>query len=697
MSDPQSHPNTPVPAAPPATRTRSARDAYLSRVRHDLRTPINHILGYCEMLLDEAPDPSWPNLVTDLEKIATAGKQLLAIVNYHFDSAHARPISPNLRQIQHEVRTPLNHITGYTEILQEQASESGRTVVQSDLAKIRSAAQVLLDLLEAHLIYGQFEKDVASGAVQSMWPASIGQSPPTLDLATPPQWQGATILAVDDDPVNLEMIERRLRRQGCTVITASTGLQALELARTSNPDLILLDMIMSGMDGLQVLAKLRSIPALAQTPVIVLSASDEASTAVHCIKMGADDFLPKPCSTTLLLARLESSLAKKRLRELRVGESGYFHDKGTLRPDAPSYIERQADRDLFDGLLAGDPSYVLTSRQMGKSSLMVRTAHRLRERGFSVVVLDLTAIGQNVTAEQWYDGVLTRIARALRLEDEMEEFWLRHSRLSPVQRLFTCLRDVGLRQHCHPIVIFIDEVDAVRSLPFSSDEFFGAIRECFNRRAEDPSFNRLSFCMLGVADPVDLVREAWATPFNIARRIELTDFTAAEIKLLARGLAREPAVGEALIERIQHWTHGHPYLTQRLCGAIADLPTVMLPSHVDRLCRDLFFGTKSREEDDNLAFVRRWLLTPQVETRALLKFYDSIRRRGGRTAPDKDDPLLRVLRLSGIIRTERNRLHVRNRIYARAFDGRWVTSHLAPTETATGKPAEAPVANSGTA
>jgi CheY-like chemotaxis protein len=668
-------------AGAPAVTAPATRDAYLARVRHDLRTPINHILGYCEMLLDEAPSAGWPNLVADLEKIATAGKQLLAIVNYHFDASQARPTVPDLRQIQHEVRTPLNHITGYTEILQEQAAEGGHAVVQSDLGKIRSAAQVLLDLLEAHLIHHQYEKDVASGAVQSMWPVGSVPAPPALDFATPPQWQNATILAVDDDPLNLEMIERRLRRQGCTVITAASGPQALEIARARMPDLILLDMIMPGMDGLQVLASLRAAPALARIPVIVLSASDEAGTAVHCIKMGADDFLPKPCSTTLLLARLESSLAKKRLRELRLGEAGYFHDKGTLRPDAPSYIERQADRDLLDGLLAGEPCYVLTSRQMGKSSLMVRSAHRLRECGVSVVVLDLTAIGQNVTAEQWYDGVLTRIARALRLEDEMEEFWLRHSRLSPVQRLFTCLRDIGLRQHGHPLVIFIDELDAVRSLPFSSDEFFGAIRECFNRRAEDPILNRLTFCLLGVADPGDLVRDAQATPFNIARRIELTDFAPDEIRLLAKGLGREPAVAEVLIRRIEHWTRGHPYLTQRICGAIAQDSSVTQPSHVDRLCRDLFFGVKSREDDDNLAFVRRWLLSPQVETRALLEFYECVRRRGGRVAPDEQDPLLRVLRLSGVVRMEGKRLYVRNRIYARAFDSRWVGAHLAPPGT----------------
>lgn len=86
------------------------------------------------------------------------------------------------------------------------------------------------------------------------------------------------------------------------------------------------------------------------------------------------------------------------------GPTAFYVTGGTLRYDAPSYVERQADLDLFAGLLEGDFCYVLTSRQMGKSSLMVRTAARLRQQAVGVAVLDLTAIGQNLTAEQWYNG-----------------------------------------------------------------------------------------------------------------------------------------------------------------------------------------------------------------------------------------------------------------------------------------------------
>src|SRR5882672_685858 len=95
------------------------------------------------------------------------------------------------------------------------------------------------------------------------------------------------------------------------------------------------------------------------------------------------------------------------------GSSTFYVTGGTLRHDAPSYVERQADKDLLEGLLKGEFCYVLTSRQMGKSSLMVRTATKLRDQGIEVVVLDLTAIGQNLTPEQWYDGLLGRMGRQL--------------------------------------------------------------------------------------------------------------------------------------------------------------------------------------------------------------------------------------------------------------------------------------------
>jgi hypothetical protein len=157
----------------------------------------------------------------------------------------------------------------------------------------------------------------------------------------------------------------------------------------------------------------------------------------------------------------------------------------------------------------------------------------------AVALLDLTAVGQNLTADQWYDGLLMRLGQELGLEDELEAFWRDHDRLSPLLRWMRAVREVVLARCPGRVVLFIDEVDYVRSLPFSTDEFFAAIRACYNRRSDDAELGRLTFCLLGVATPSDLIRDTRTTPFNIGRRVELHDFTAAEAAPLAGGLGRD--------------------------------------------------------------------------------------------------------------------------------------------------------------
>ncbi len=443
--------------------------------------------------------------------------------------------------------------------------------------------------------------------------------------------------------------------------------------------------------------------------------------------------------------------------------SPFYVTGGTLALDAPSYVERRADRDLLDALRAGEFCYVLTSRQMGKSSLMVRAAQTLREEGARVAVLDLTQIGSHVTPEQWYDGLLLKLGQALDREDELEDFWLDHPRLGPLQRFMAALGEVILpslttetRRHgegterigegssaspaasdmrtvgkpensplpANPtsesspclrvsvvnpqLVIFIDEIDFTRSLPFSADEFFAAIRECYNRRAQDPRYAQLTFCLLGVATPSDLIRDTRTTPFNIGRRIELTDFTEGEALPLAQGLLpanpgkavptgasqRPTPEAQRLLQRVLYWTGGHPYLTQRLCSAIAQgnaaavaadgrpgIPNsaIRTPHSVDRLCEELFLSTRARERDDNLLFVRERLLRSEADLAGLLDLYRQVRERT-RVRDDDASSLVGVLRLAGVVRVLDGVLWVRNRIYYRVFDREWVLANLPDAE-----------------
>ncbi len=346
--------------------------------------------------------------------------------------------------------------------------------------------------------------------------------------------------------------------------------------------------------------------------------------------------------------------------------SQFFVAGGTLRRDASSYVARGADDDLFNGLAEGIFCYVLTSRQMGKSSLMVRTASRLRDAGESVVVLDLTAIGQNLTAEQWYDGLLERVGSQLDLEDELEEFWLRNTQLGPLRRWMRALEEVVIARASGRVTLFVDEIDAVRSLPFSTDEFFAGIRELYNRRTETPELERLTFCLLGVASPSDLIRDTRTTPFNIGRRIELGDFKRAEVGPLAAGLSRDPEQGREMLDRVLHWTGGHPYLTQRLCREVVETGDA-----VDVACERLFLSRRARDRDDNLLFVRERLLRSEADLTSLLELFDRVRA-GKRVDDDETNPLVSVLNLTGVTRVRDGRLLVRNRIYRDVFDRSWI-------------------------
>lgn len=352
----------------------------------------------------------------------------------------------------------------------------------------------------------------------------------------------------------------------------------------------------------------------------------------------------------------------------------FFVAGGILRPDTPSYVERQADDDLLRLALAGQFAYVLTPRQMGKSSLMVRTAGRLRAQCARPALVDLTAIGTGVSVEQWYLGLIRRLARELRLKVAPERWWTEHAALGPVQCFLSYLRDVVLTECAEPVVIFIDEIDTTLSLPFS-DDFFAAIRATYNARAGDAAFGRLTFVLLGVATPADLVKDRRRTPFNVGQRIELREFTHDEAGVLRRGL--QPVCGDRsdeVFDRIFYWTAGHPYLTQHLCRAVAEAGDGGWDAgRVDRLVAHEFLSEEGRK-DTNLQFVRDRIATSPQRSR-LLRLYRRVYQ-GARVPEDERSLDQNHLKLFGLVRAAHGVLEVRNAIYRHVFNLDWVQATM---------------------
>ena len=360
-------------------------------------------------------------------------------------------------------------------------------------------------------------------------------------------------------------------------------------------------------------------------------------------------------------------------------QTGFFTVGPPLHAVREGYIERAADNELFEIVTSGRDAYVFAPMRSGKTSLIGAVADRLKVSGFQIANLDLAQIGERDAGSdpgRWYYSIAYRLVRQLRIKVDLQTWWQDKSILTSRQRLFEFYVEVLLANTKKPIVIIIDELQAVDGLPFARHliESIGSVNKA---RVTEPEFSRLTFVLSGECDSREVVPDPELSPFGMMKPVRVQNFDRDSLRAFESELNLDGDTASRAVDRIFYWTDGQPYLTQKIARMLArEQSDGPVEKTVDSIVQNQFGARAAIVNEPHLAHINRRILEDRKLYEASLSIYGRVRK-GISVAFDPESRPQRALMTAGLIRPAADgSLKVANRLFALAFTARWANEHL---------------------
>ena len=321
--------------------SKGAEKILLAQIKQEFSAPAEAIEQYID-LVEQYANENELEISSEISHIKEAEEKLLSQYEDAFKENTASDkktkTSEEYSELRHNLRTPLNAIIGYSEILMEDFEEDLSKECIKDLNTILSLSRETETAIERFVdfIKGDLQENAAEDSEQghiqnaeSLFRA-LGDIDYSLEIDE--HLKGSDVLIVDDNKTNCEVLERRLSQNGLSCRVALDGTSAIKEVDKKAPDLILLDVMLPDINGLELLKKFRKDHERDELPIIMVSAFNDVDSTAKCIKLGASDYLPKPLNGTILMAKSIASLEAKYFRSREQELLKELHLKATTCP-----------------------------------------------------------------------------------------------------------------------------------------------------------------------------------------------------------------------------------------------------------------------------------------------------------------------------------------------------------------------------